>query len=261
MRSSRRTRRNLLVPGSERRRKHSRGEHTTRTGAFGGESRREPPFRTAARSTRTAFSSADGRSSGARSSPPICSRSPPRSSWPCSCSARSVARPPRSSSACCSRAFPRWIAVASLNDLYRPDTERTHHPTTNDLVGILQLVTVGTLLFYGGLSVGLDAPLDPAPELRIVGPGDHAHRPRSRVRPIVVPAPPGVLAADDHRRSRRRGPAARAQGHAPPGVRHRARRLRRRRAEAEGRRPRSARRARPGGGAAARSSSASVSSA
>jgi len=61
--------------------------------------------------------------------------------------------------------LPAWIAVASLNDLYRPDTERTHHPTTNDLVGILQLVTVGTLLFYGGLSVGLNAPLDPAPEL------------------------------------------------------------------------------------------------
>ena len=61
--------------------------------------------------------------------------------------------------------LPAWIAVASLNDLYRPDTERTHHPTTNDLVGILQLVTVGTLLFYGGLSVGLHAALDPAPEL------------------------------------------------------------------------------------------------
>ena len=61
--------------------------------------------------------------------------------------------------------LPAWIAVASVNDLYRPDTERTHHPTTNDLVGIFQLVTVGTLLFYGGLSVGLHAPLDPAPEL------------------------------------------------------------------------------------------------
>jgi exopolysaccharide biosynthesis polyprenyl glycosylphosphotransferase len=61
--------------------------------------------------------------------------------------------------------LPAWVAIASLNDLYRLDTERTHHPTTNDLVGVVQLVTVGTLLFYGGLSVGLHAPLDPKPEI------------------------------------------------------------------------------------------------
>ena len=72
--------------------------------------------------------------------------------------------------------LPAWIAVASLNDLYRPDTERTHHPTTDDLVGILQPR-------HRRNAAVLRRPLRRAPRAAgsraragIVDPGDHAHR-------------------------------------------------------------------------------------
>jgi exopolysaccharide biosynthesis polyprenyl glycosylphosphotransferase len=46
--------------------------------------------------------------------------------------------------------LPGWIVIAKLYGLYDQDEERTHHPTTDDLVGVFNLVTLGTWLFYAG---------------------------------------------------------------------------------------------------------------
>lgn len=46
--------------------------------------------------------------------------------------------------------LPVWIVLAKLYGLYDQDEERTHHPTTDDLIGVFHVVTVGTWLFYGG---------------------------------------------------------------------------------------------------------------
>jgi exopolysaccharide biosynthesis polyprenyl glycosylphosphotransferase len=59
--------------------------------------------------------------------------------------------------------LPGWVAVASVNRLYRQDAERTHHSTTDDVPGVVQLVTIGTLLFYGGISIGYGVALDLGP--------------------------------------------------------------------------------------------------
>jgi exopolysaccharide biosynthesis polyprenyl glycosylphosphotransferase len=59
--------------------------------------------------------------------------------------------------------LPAWVAVASVNQLYRQDAERTHHPTTDDVVGVIQVITIGTLLFYGGLSIGFAVAPDLGP--------------------------------------------------------------------------------------------------
>jgi exopolysaccharide biosynthesis polyprenyl glycosylphosphotransferase len=59
--------------------------------------------------------------------------------------------------------LPAWLAVASVNRLYQQDAERTNHSTTDDVVGIVQLVTIGTLLFYGGLALGDGVTPDLAP--------------------------------------------------------------------------------------------------
>src|SRR4051794_39439732 len=44
--------------------------------------------------------------------------------------------------------LPGWIAVAKLYELYDRDEERTHHTTSDDLVGVFHLVTVGAWLFF-----------------------------------------------------------------------------------------------------------------
>jgi exopolysaccharide biosynthesis polyprenyl glycosylphosphotransferase len=49
--------------------------------------------------------------------------------------------------------LPAWIVVARLYRLYDHDEERTHHPTTDDLVGVFHLVTVCTWLFFAGVSL------------------------------------------------------------------------------------------------------------
>jgi exopolysaccharide biosynthesis polyprenyl glycosylphosphotransferase len=49
--------------------------------------------------------------------------------------------------------LPGWIVIAKLYGLYDQDEERAHHPTTDDLVGVFNLVTVGTWLFYAGTRV------------------------------------------------------------------------------------------------------------
>ncbi|MFL5920733.1 MAG: sugar transferase [Gaiellaceae bacterium] len=45
--------------------------------------------------------------------------------------------------------FPAWVALAKLYGLYDQDEERTHHPTTDDLLGVFNVITVGTWIFYG----------------------------------------------------------------------------------------------------------------
>ena len=55
--------------------------------------------------------------------------------------------------------LPMWVLIARLYRLYDQDEERTHHPTTDDLVGVFHLVTVGTwILFIGVRAVGLAHP-------------------------------------------------------------------------------------------------------
>jgi exopolysaccharide biosynthesis polyprenyl glycosylphosphotransferase len=49
--------------------------------------------------------------------------------------------------------LPLWVVVAKLYGLYDLDEERTDHSTTDDLVPVLHLVTVGSWLFYGATSV------------------------------------------------------------------------------------------------------------
>jgi exopolysaccharide biosynthesis polyprenyl glycosylphosphotransferase len=49
--------------------------------------------------------------------------------------------------------LPVWIAIARLYRLYDMDEERTHHPTTDDVVGVFHLVTIGTWLMFVGIDV------------------------------------------------------------------------------------------------------------
>ncbi len=49
--------------------------------------------------------------------------------------------------------LPGWIVIARFYRLYDQDEERTHHPTTDDLVGVFHLVTVCTWLFYAAVSL------------------------------------------------------------------------------------------------------------
>ena len=49
--------------------------------------------------------------------------------------------------------LPGWIVIARLYRLYDQDEERTHHPTTDDLVRVFHLVTVCTWLFFAGVSL------------------------------------------------------------------------------------------------------------
>jgi len=44
--------------------------------------------------------------------------------------------------------LPAWVVVAKLYGLYDLDEERTDHSTTDDLVPVLHLVTVGSWLFF-----------------------------------------------------------------------------------------------------------------
>jgi exopolysaccharide biosynthesis polyprenyl glycosylphosphotransferase len=47
--------------------------------------------------------------------------------------------------------LPLWIIIARLYHLYDQDEERTHHPTTDDFVGVFHLVTIGTWIMFAGL--------------------------------------------------------------------------------------------------------------
>jgi exopolysaccharide biosynthesis polyprenyl glycosylphosphotransferase len=54
---------------------------------------------------------------------------------------------------------PCWIVAAKLEGLYDRDEERASHSTVDELVGVLQLLTLGTWLAYAGSSVtGLGDP-------------------------------------------------------------------------------------------------------
>jgi exopolysaccharide biosynthesis polyprenyl glycosylphosphotransferase len=46
--------------------------------------------------------------------------------------------------------LPAWVIAASLYGLYDRDEERTDHSTTDDVVGVFHLVTVGVWLLYAG---------------------------------------------------------------------------------------------------------------
>jgi exopolysaccharide biosynthesis polyprenyl glycosylphosphotransferase len=47
--------------------------------------------------------------------------------------------------------LPLWIGFAELHGLYKRDEERTDHSTADDLVGVMQLVTLGSWVFLGGM--------------------------------------------------------------------------------------------------------------
>jgi exopolysaccharide biosynthesis polyprenyl glycosylphosphotransferase len=49
--------------------------------------------------------------------------------------------------------LPFWIAFADVHGLYKRDEERTDHSTADELVGVVQLVTLGTWLLLGGMWV------------------------------------------------------------------------------------------------------------
>jgi exopolysaccharide biosynthesis polyprenyl glycosylphosphotransferase len=53
--------------------------------------------------------------------------------------------------------LPAWVIVAKLYGLYDQDEERTDHSTADDLVGVLQLVTVGSWLFFAFAAVTHEA--------------------------------------------------------------------------------------------------------
>ena len=55
--------------------------------------------------------------------------------------------------------LPGWVVVAKLHGLYDRDEERTDHSTTDDIVGVFHLVTIGTwLVFVGAQVTGLADP-------------------------------------------------------------------------------------------------------
>lgn len=55
--------------------------------------------------------------------------------------------------------LPLWVVIARVYRLYDQDEERAHHPTTDDIVGVFHLVTVGTWLLYIGVrAAGLAHP-------------------------------------------------------------------------------------------------------
>ncbi len=60
--------------------------------------------------------------------------------------------------------LPLWIFLADLHGLYTRDEERADYSTTDDLVGVLHLVTIGTWLFFVGTWLtGIGEP--PVPKL------------------------------------------------------------------------------------------------
>src|SRR6478609_6572331 len=46
--------------------------------------------------------------------------------------------------------LPAWVVAASLYGLYEHDEERTDHSTTDDVVGVFHLVTVGVWILFAG---------------------------------------------------------------------------------------------------------------
>jgi hypothetical protein len=57
--------------------------------------------------------------------------------------------------------LPAWVVVAKLHGLYDHDKERTEPTTVDDVVGILQVVTLGTWLVF--LATWLSAVVNPPP--------------------------------------------------------------------------------------------------
>jgi len=58
--------------------------------------------------------------------------------------------------------LPVWLILADLHGLYRRDEERTDHSTADDLVGVFQLVTLGSWLFFASawLTHAAEPPID-----------------------------------------------------------------------------------------------------
>ena len=55
--------------------------------------------------------------------------------------------------------LPAWVIAAKLYGLYDRDEERTDHSTTDDVVGVFHLVTVGVwILFAGAWVTGVTHP-------------------------------------------------------------------------------------------------------
>ena len=58
--------------------------------------------------------------------------------------------------------LPGWVLLARLHGLYDRDEERASHSTLDDLVGVFNLVTVGTFFFFAASWVtGLAKPYPP----------------------------------------------------------------------------------------------------
>ena len=49
--------------------------------------------------------------------------------------------------------LPLWIVGAHVYGLYKRDEQRTDHTTTDDLKGVLHLITVGTWIFFGATTL------------------------------------------------------------------------------------------------------------
>jgi exopolysaccharide biosynthesis polyprenyl glycosylphosphotransferase len=47
--------------------------------------------------------------------------------------------------------LPAWVVLAKLYGLYDRDEERTDHPTSDDMLGVLHLVTLGAWCFFVGM--------------------------------------------------------------------------------------------------------------
>jgi exopolysaccharide biosynthesis polyprenyl glycosylphosphotransferase len=49
--------------------------------------------------------------------------------------------------------LPLWIVIAKIYRLYDQDEERTHHSTSDDIVGVFHVVTIGTWVTFVALTV------------------------------------------------------------------------------------------------------------
>jgi hypothetical protein len=121
--------------------------------------------------------------------------------------------------------LPCWVVVAKLQGLYDRDEERANHSTSDEIVGVFQLVTMGVwLLLVGAYLTGLVAP-DIGNVATFWALAVGSRRPHRRAS--SVPAQSCVPAEHRDRRCRRRRPADRAKAHQASRVRDQRRGVRR----------------------------------
>ena len=81
--------------------------------------------------------------------------------------------------------LPGWVVAAKLYGLYDRDEERTDHSTTDDVVGVFHLVTVGVWILFAGAWL-TDSPIRPDEDRALLGPRDPVHHRRPRVGRGIV---------------------------------------------------------------------------